>query len=75
MRQWSGGPVLDTEAALTGTSRRQKTLPRVVHNHQDENVYEPMNPPSEKYDNYRTNTLFTSICCLVIGYVLPHCIL
>ena len=42
MRQWSGG-LLDSNdvIALTGTSRRQKVLPRIKHNHEDEKEAEP----------------------------------
>jgi hypothetical protein len=57
MRQWSGGPLHETEVALTGTSRRQKSLPRIIHNDQDENIYEPLTEVSapERYGSYRSH--------------------
>ncbi len=42
MREWSGGKLHSNETiALTGTSRRQKVLPRVRHNNEDEKESEP----------------------------------
>ncbi len=50
MRQFIGGPYYSkVECPLTGTSRRQQTLPRVLHNHEDTNAREPlMNQESEE---------------------------
>ena len=58
MRQWSGGPLpSESEVALTGTSRRQKTLPRILHNHQDENITEPFACTHvEKHDNQNAHS-------------------
>ncbi len=42
MREWLGGPLhKGNSVPLTGTSRRQKQLPRIRHNNQDENELEP----------------------------------
>lgn len=55
MRTWSGGALHDTEVAHTGTSRRQKKLPRILHNYEDEIIHEPF-AHAERYDSRNAST-------------------